>query len=95
MGPQMILILIMKVISKHIIKRIFLKLKLDLHTHPWEAFNFVPPTVEIAGKIVNQIKSQGIDGIGITDHHNKEWGMELREIVEKHFPGQVIILPGW
>ena len=61
-----------------------MKLKLDLHTHPWEAFNFVPPTVDIAEKIVNQIKSRGIDGIGITDHHNKEWGMELREIVEKH-----------
>ncbi|GIT43563.1 MAG: hypothetical protein Ct9H300mP11_14990 [Chloroflexota bacterium] len=53
-----------------------MKLKLDLHTHPWEAFNFVPPTVDIAEKIVNQIKSRGIDGIGITDHHNKEWGRE-------------------
>ena len=72
-----------------------MKLKLDLHTHVWEAFNFVPPSVEIAEKVVNQIKSKGIDGIGITDHHNKDWGMEFRELVEKNFPGQVTILPGW
>ena len=72
-----------------------MKLKLDLHTHVWEAFNFAPPSVAIAEKVVAQIKSMGIDGIGITDHHNKEWGMEFRELVEKHFPGQVHILPGW
>ena len=66
-----------------------MKLKLDLHTHVWEAFNFAPPSVEIAEKVVAQIKSKGIDGIGITDHHNKDWAFEFRELVEKHFPGQV------
>ena len=69
--------------------------KLDLHTHVWEAFNFQPPSLSIAEKVVAQIKSQGIDGIAITDHHNKEWAFEFRELVEKHFPGQVHILPGW
>jgi histidinol phosphatase-like PHP family hydrolase len=72
-----------------------LKLKLDLHTHVWEAFNFAPPSVEIAEKVVAQIKSRGIDGIAITDHHNKEWSFEFRELVERRFPGEVLIIPGW
>ena len=72
-----------------------MKLKLDLHTHVWEAFNFQPPSLEIAEKVVRQIKAAGIDGIGITDHHNKDWSFEFRELVEQHFPGEVVIIPGW
>jgi hypothetical protein len=71
------------------------KVKLDLHTHVWEAFNFQPPSLEIAEKVIAQIKSRGIDGIAITDHHNKAWAFEFRELVERHFPGEVIIIPGW
>ena len=69
--------------------------KLDLHTHVWEAFNFQRPSLEIAEKVVAQIKAQGIDGIAITDHHNKDWSFEFRDLVEQHFPGEVIIIPGW
>ena len=72
-----------------------MKLKLDLHTHVWEAFNFQPPSLEIAEKVVRQIKAAGIDGIGITDHHNKDWSFEFHELVEQHFPGEVVIIPGW
>ena len=70
-------------------------LKLDLHTHIWEAFNFQPPSVEIAEKVVSQVKLRGIDGIAITDHHHKDWAYEFRELVEQHFPEQIIIIPGW
>ena len=72
-----------------------MKVKLDLHTHMWEAFNFQPPSLSIAEKIIAQIKSSNIDGIAITDHNNKEWSFELRDLVEQHFPGEVIIIPGW
>ena len=72
-----------------------MKVKMDLHTHVWEAFNFQPPSLTIAEKVVAQIKSQGIAGIAITDHHNKEWSMEFKDLVEEHFPGEVIIIPGW
>jgi histidinol phosphatase-like PHP family hydrolase len=71
------------------------KVKLDLHTHVWEAFNFQPPSVSIAEKVVAQIKSSGIDGIAITDHNNKDWAFEFRDLVEEHYPGEVIIIPGW
>ena len=72
-----------------------MKVKLDLHTHVREAFNFQPPSVSIAEKVVAQIKSSGIDGIAITDHNNKDWAFELRDLVEQHYPGEVIIIPGW
>ena len=72
-----------------------MKLKLDLHTHIWEAFNFQPPSLDIAEKVVAQIKSRGIDGIAVTDHHNKEWAFEFRDLVERHFPGEAVIIPGW
>ena len=72
-----------------------MKLKLDLHTHIWEAFNFQPPSLEIAEKVITQVKSQGIDGIAITDHHNKDWAHEFRELINTHFSGEIIILPGW
>jgi hypothetical protein len=68
---------------------------LDLHTHIWEAFNFQPPSLAIAEKVIAQIKSRGIDGIAITDHHNKDWAFEFRELVERNYPGEVIIIPGW
>jgi hypothetical protein len=69
--------------------------KLDLHTHIWEAFNFQPPSLSMAERVVGQIKRRGIDGIAITDHHNKEWAFEFRDLVERHYPGEVIIIPGW
>ena len=72
-----------------------MKLKLDLHTHIWEAFNFQPPSVEMAAQVVNQVKLKGIDGIAITDHHNKDWAYEFKELAEEHFPGQMVIIPGW
>ncbi len=71
------------------------KVKLDLHTHIWEAFNFQPPSLSIAEQVIARIKSQGIDGIAITDHHNWEWGARLRDLIEEHFPNQAIIIPGW
>ncbi len=72
-----------------------MKVKLDLPTHIWEAFNFRAPTEDMAHQVVNQIKSIGIDGIAITDHHNKDWSYEFRDLVERLYPGQVIIIPGW
>lgn len=72
-----------------------MKVKLDLHTHLWEAFNFQPPDQGMAEKVVGRIKAQGIDGIAITDHRNKDWSFEFRDLVERSYPGEVIIIPGW
>ena len=72
-----------------------MRVKLDLHTHVWEAFNFQSPTAAMAERVVDKIKDRGIDGIAITDHHNKEFAFQFRELVERHYPGEVIIIPGW
>ena len=57
-----------------------MKVKMDLHTHIWEAFNFQPPSLSIAEKLVARIKESGIDGIAITDHHNWEWGRNFAKL---------------
>ena len=72
-----------------------MKVKLDLHTHIWEAFNFQPPSLSMAERVIRQVKSRGIDGIAITDHHNKEWAFAFRDLVERHYPGEMIIILGW
>ena len=72
-----------------------MKVKLDLHTHVWEAFNFQDPTPAMARQVVAKIKDRGIDGIAVTDHRNKEWSFRFRDLVEREYPGEVIIIPGW
>lgn len=68
--------------------------RLDLHTHVGEMFGFEPPTPEIAEIVVAQIKRAGLDGIGVTDHWRRDWGLELHRVVEREFPGQALIIPG-
>ena len=68
--------------------------RLDIHTHVGEMFGFQPPTPEIAEAVIAQIRAAGLDGIAITDHWRLDWGMELYRVVERHFSGQAIIIPG-
>ncbi|MBI4233853.1 MAG: PHP domain-containing protein [Chloroflexi bacterium] len=71
------------------------KVKLDLHTHVWEAFGFGPPTPEMARQVIAQVKRMGIDGIAVTDHRNKEFAFAFAELVDREFPGQILVIPGW
>ena len=73
-----------------------MKLKLDLHTHVYEATGFAPLTVDIVGKIVAKIKARGLDGIAITDHqgYDSSYAYRVREMVERDFNGEVLIIPG-
>ena len=72
-----------------------MKVKLDLHTHVWEASGFQLPNPEWAAKVVGQAKAMGIHGIAITEHHNREHSFAYKRIVEEHFPGQLLVFPGW
>ncbi len=69
-------------------------MKLDLHTHCFEATNCSRPDVKVVGKIVARVKERGLDGIAITDHLNKEYAYQVMEIVERSFNNEVIIIPG-
>jgi hypothetical protein len=57
-------------------------------------FGFQPPTPEIAETVIAQIKNAGLDGIAVTDHWRRDWGTELYRVAERHFPGEVLIIPG-
>lgn len=72
-----------------------MKLKIDLHTHVNEAFRFAPVTLELVERLVAIIKERGLDGIAVTEHHDKRYGFKIKEMVERHFGGQVMIIPGW
>lgn len=70
------------------------KLKLDLHTHCFEATHFAAPTPEIVREILERIKLRGLDGIAITEHSDKAYGYQVRDIVERYFGNHVLIIPG-
>jgi len=71
-----------------------MKLKLDLHTHCFEATAFRAPTVETVKRFVEQIKAKGLDGIAITEHWDKEYAYKVKGIVERFFNSEVLIIPG-
>lgn len=74
------------------------KLKLDLHTHPFEYAGILSsslgPEHHIINDIVATIKAKGLDGIAITEHLNKQFGFKAKEIASQYFKNEVIIIPG-
>ena len=71
-----------------------LKIKIDLHTHCLESTGDSVPRIGTVRKIVKQIKKRGLDGIAITDHDKKDYAYRVKEMVDIHFPGEVLIIPG-
>ncbi len=70
-----------------------MKLKLDLHTHCFEATGQRWVDVNVVERLINQIKARGLDGIAVTEHHDKRYGMQAKEIAEQYFDS-VLIIPG-
>jgi len=51
--------------------------------------------VETVKKIIEQIKKQGLAGIAVTEHCNKDYGFRVKEIADRYFPHEeIIIIPG-
>ncbi|MFC1857011.1 PHP domain-containing protein [Thermodesulfobacteriota bacterium] len=71
-----------------------MKIKIDLHTHCMEATGDPVPKLSTVKGILAQIKKQGLDGIALTDHDNKDYGLRVKEIVDRHFTHEVLIIPG-
>lgn len=72
-----------------------MKLKLDLHTHLWEATNYVSPRADIVARILSKVKERGLDGIGITEHNDIHYARSFIELVKKHFPDETLtLIPG-
>ena len=70
------------------------KLKLDLHTHLFEATRFSEVGERMIGLIIAKIKEMGLNGIAVTEHHNPDYGYKVKEIVERAFENEVLIIPG-
>lgn len=71
-----------------------MRLKLDLHAHPFEAMGFPTPDVSSVGAIIKAARSKGLDGLAVTEHYSPRYGRLAKEIAERHFPGQLLIIPG-
>jgi histidinol phosphatase-like PHP family hydrolase len=69
------------------------KLKLDLHTHCFEALRS-KPNKDTVKEIVDAIKARGLDGIALTEHENKDYGFKALEIQKTYFPNEVLLIPG-
>jgi len=51
--------------------------------------------VETVKMIIEQIKKQSLSGIAVTEHSNKDYGFRVKEIADRYFPHEeVIIIPG-
>ncbi len=73
------------------------KLKLDLHVHIFEEFMPVSArliTERSVVRLIEKVKSMGLDGVAITEHDHKEYGYRVKEIVDRQFGGEIIIIPG-
>ena len=72
-----------------------MKIKIDLHTHCMEGTCDFIPRVETVKKIIEQIKKKGLSGVAVTEHCNKDYGFRVKEIADKYFPQEgIIIIPG-
>lgn len=71
-----------------------MKLKLDLHTHCGEATSLYNPNLKVVQRIVDAVKARGLDGIGVTEHYNRNYGYKVRDIVEREFGNEILIVPG-
>ena len=69
------------------------KLKLDLHTHCFEAMDAVPDQESVQA-IVEAVRRKGLDGIAITEHSSMKFGLQAKEIVDRYLDGAIIIIPG-
>ncbi|MBI2305299.1 MAG: PHP domain-containing protein [Chloroflexi bacterium] len=69
-------------------------LKLDLHTHLLEALRLRMPTLEAVGRIVARVEAAGLDGIAITEHDDAQGAFRVKEMVDEHFDGRILVIPG-
>jgi len=52
------------------------------------------PTVASVEELVAAVRTKGLDGIAITDHYTKTNAYRIRDIVDQHFGGEILIIPG-
>ena len=69
------------------------KLRLDLHTHCFEALADVPNAKSVKA-IVDTVRRKGLDGIAITEHMSMSFGLRAKEIAEQELGDDILLMPG-
>ncbi len=70
-------------------------LKLDLHTHIYEATGNKEPTPDIVLNIVDLARRAGLDGMAITEHNNPDYSFRFQEIASETLGDDTfVIIPG-
>ncbi len=69
-------------------------MKLDLHVHLREATNATLPDARLVRKVIDVVRGRGLDGIAVTEHSDTTYGYVIKEIVDREFDGEIIIIPG-
>jgi len=50
--------------------------------------------VDNVKEIVDAVKARGLDGIAITEHYDKAYGYRVKEVVDRYFNAEILIIPG-
>ena len=69
-----------------------MRIRVDLHTHTLEATGDSIPRVETVKKIIAQVKKHGLAGIAVTEHGNKDYGFRVKEIADRYFPHEKVMI---
>lgn len=69
-------------------------LRLDLHTHIFEAAGYPPLSEGFVHHVVSRIRARGLDGIAVTEHFNPELGFRFRDLAYELYGDTVTIIPG-
>jgi PHP family Zn ribbon phosphoesterase len=59
-----------------------------------EATNAATPDARLVRKLIDVVKSRGLDGIAVTEHSDASYGYRIKEIVDREFHSEIIVIPG-
>lgn len=72
------------------------KLKLDLHVHPCEALGQPWLNEKVVRRLVEEVKSKGLDGVALTEHEFPSYAFRFKELADQIYKDGdgIIIIPG-
>lgn len=70
-----------------------MKLRLDLHAHPFEALRYPEVEPTVVQKICQEAQNKGLDGLAVTEHDSPSLGFRAREMADRQGMG-LLIIPG-
>ncbi len=70
-------------------------LRIDLHTHLYEATGCDDPDRSLLDEVLDRARGKLLDGLGVTEHWDWEFGRRLVRLKEEIYPGdEFLLIPG-